>query len=310
MPTDYGPIATLADTILYRVDTPASAFASSLAPVQVVAAVPFRESLTLPDQWQNSTVIPVSEFTTTPRSVYTRIVPKWALDYRSYFPNTYPYSVATVFNMGYPISSNNSAGLFPEGNYYQWPVTGIPVTGQMTGQTQEEGVRVPGRTVALYYRPTMQLISQQKSDADGYFTFTGLEPGVPDYLIVGVNIKPLVYDAVVHDTVAPIFVSDIPASIPNYTDPSAVLPGFVETAAVNTQTITVDFGEPSFGADSFQYAFYRDGAVLLRSGITTNRYQPYTTGRADANSTITCRFTARNGAGFSTLTYVDGIYVA
>lgn len=315
MPTDYGPIAALAQTILYPVTSPAASFAGSLNPATVIQATAFRHHVIIGDTWLSTAVAPAQEYERALTS-FARMVPTWALDYRGLFANTNAYTATTVFTAGYPIQSNNNANTswntFSEvdGNIAQWPQAGISILGQLRGQVQEEGVAVAGRSVALYFRPTMQLIAQLKSDATGHFAFTGLEPGRPDYIIVGVNVLPLVYDGVIHDTLAPAYVSDIPLAVPNYTDPGTVLPSFTVPSAIPTQTVVVDFGVPAYGADTFTYAFYRNGVTLLRTGVTASRYQPFTTSAADSASTLSCQFTARNGAGTSTLTYVTGITVA
>lgn len=107
--------------------------------------------------------------------LYQRIIPTWALDYRGYFPN------------------NTGTTLIPR--------TGINTSGTISGQVREEGTPVAGRKVLLYYRPTNVLIMRTISDASGNFTFTGLEAGANHYYVTSINVEPLNYDAVTHDTV-------------------------------------------------------------------------------------------------------------
>lgn len=116
-------------------------------------------------------------------SGWTRRLPTWALDYRGYFQNNTPSGFSNLLNLGYPTS-------------------GIPVTGTIQGQVQENGVAVAGRRVFLNYRLTGQPIAQTVSDSSGNYSFSGLEPGVNKYYVTSLNVLPLQYDAVVHDTIS------------------------------------------------------------------------------------------------------------
>jgi hypothetical protein len=131
--------------------------------------------------WSNSgTTAGISNL---PIPLYARPLPTWTIDYRGYFPNPY-----------------YSSGAFT----YAYPTVGIPVSGSISGQVQENGTAVVGRKVLLYYRTTGQLINQTVSDSSGNYTFTGLEPSTSNYFVVGLNLLPLSYDAVIHDTITPL----------------------------------------------------------------------------------------------------------
>lgn len=137
------------------------------------------------------------------KTLYKRLIPIWAIDYRGMFPNTTNPSLWQGNNdAGIGQSSGAPNNTNPAG--YQAPSPGISIDGTIAGQVQENGVPVVGRTVFLYYRPTGRLITQTKSDSSGNYSFTGLEPGVNKYFVVAINLEPLQFDAVVHDTITPI----------------------------------------------------------------------------------------------------------
>lgn len=158
--------------------------ATALSPIAVsTKTTPVRFQFATGATWASSgasatlaTVAVVSTFG-------SRRIPTWAFDYRGLFPNTTPSGNSALFNLSFP-------------------TIGIPITGSIQGQVQENGVAVANRRVFLYYRPTGQLISQTMSDTSGNYSFTSLEPGVNKYYIVGLNVLPLQYDAVVHDTIS------------------------------------------------------------------------------------------------------------
>lgn len=306
----YGAMGRLASSVLIPIDSPLVSFAVNTAPVAAAEVKPYRYATQVGvSAWMSDATIlsgVVTQVETTPAS---RIIPTWALDYRGYFQSTAGYTASTAYNTGFPILNNNHAGYFSTGTYVQQPAIGIPITGVLAGVTQEDGVNVGGRTVALLYRPTNQIIQSILSDVEGNWIFKGLEPGVSDYYVIGLNLRPLQYDAVIHDTVTPAFVSDVPAGVPVY-DAQAVQPGFMLSTYSNTQTLNVDLGDPTYGAYKFTYAFYRNGTTLLRWGTTTSRYVAYVSSKLDADSTVSCQFTAYNGAGPSSLTYVEGVYVS
>lgn len=158
---------------------------SPLAPTAaavVADSKPFLTKSQTPSSiWANSNT--AAGISNLPIPLYARPLPTWALDYRGYFPNPY-----------------YSSGAFT----YTYPTVGIPVSGSISGQVQENGTAVTGRRVLLYYRPTGQLINQTVSNAYGNYTFTGLEPSTSNYFVVGLNLLPLSYDAVIHDTVTPL----------------------------------------------------------------------------------------------------------
>lgn len=118
-----------------------------------------------------------------PQGQYARPLPFWAIDFRGYFVN------------------NATSNVIPVVLGVQFPTPGIDVSGSISGQTQENGVAVPGRLVVLKYRPNRQIISQKYSDASGNFTFSGLEHNSSNYYVEALDNTPLSYDAVIHDTI-------------------------------------------------------------------------------------------------------------
>lgn len=120
----------------------------------------------------------------TPTLSYARYLPVWAIDYRGWFVNTGKTLVVTNFNQGYTI-----------------PTVGIPITGSISGQVQEQTIPVAGRLVKLYYKPTGDIIASTYSDINGNYSFAGLEPNATKYVVAAYNNIPLQYDAVIHDNI-------------------------------------------------------------------------------------------------------------
>ena len=81
----------------------------------------------------------------------------------------------------------------------------IDTTGTLSGIVTEGGTEVPFCVVRLYYRPTGQLIAQTHSDADGLFTFTGLQVGVANYYALALDPDGgTQYNAVIFDRLSPV----------------------------------------------------------------------------------------------------------
>lgn len=100
-------------------------------------------------------------------SAHMRYLPTWALDYRG--------------------------------------LTNIPVTGTLSGTVKVNGVAVPDYWVRVYYRPNGLEARVGRTDTNGAFSFTDLDPGAKYFVVAfdDLNIAPD-RNAQVFDLLAPV----------------------------------------------------------------------------------------------------------
>lgn len=77
-----------------------------------------------------------------------------------------------------------------------------PQSGWIEGYVQANGVNLAGAWVHLYHRENGVLIASMRSNAQGYFKFTGLDPNKNNYFVLAVDPNNT-YNVVVFDMITP-----------------------------------------------------------------------------------------------------------
>lgn len=111
------------------------------------------------------------------------------------------------------------------GNFVRWvpvwrngltgtiPLLRYRADGVLAGTVTENGTPIPYALVAVYYRPTMQLITAARCDASGNFSVPRLDPAdTQAYFVVAFDPDGgTLYNALIYDRVTPVGAVAIPA---------------------------------------------------------------------------------------------------
>ncbi len=103
-----------------------------------------------------------------------------------------------------------------------------------------------------------------------------------------------------------------PAGVPTYADESAVQPSFVPGGTASGDVLVADFGIPVNAADTYTFAWMRDGVdIVVTSGVDFGTTASTSTGRtlltADTGHIISLRLHATNVSGDSEDVTIPGV---
>ena len=98
---------------------------------------------------------------------------------------------------------------------------------------------------------------------------------------------------------------------PTYDDPEATQPEFVPGSHASGASLVADFGVPLNGADTYTYAWMRDGADISgASGTTASTTTARTLVSGDVDKLVSLRFYATNSEGNSETVVIPGVLVS